>query len=160
MQSRSGALFMLLAILYGASLAGTQAPPPTITSAHASVAIKGHPVAGSFTYEKVGDLTVWGAGGGFIDMESARGDALQYSPLARPGKYKTTVSQPLVVQIGVGPQMKVIASAAGECTVTLTRADDTGVAGSFECGRVTVMGPEKKLLGVIDQMSGSFSASR
>ena len=160
MQSRGGALFTVLAIVYGANLAGTQAPPPTITSAHASVAIKGHAVAGSFSYDKVGDLTVWGAGGGFLDMNSQRGDAFQYSPLARPGKYKTTVSQPLVVQIGGGPQVKVIASAAGECTVTLTRADDTGVTGSFECGRVTVMGPEKKILGVIDEMSGSFSASR
>jgi hypothetical protein len=34
------------------------------------------------------------------------------------------------------------------------------VAGSFECGRVTVLGPEKKNLGAIDEMSGSFSASR
>ena len=160
MQSCTRALFTLLAIVYGASPAGMQAPPPTITSAHASVAIKGHPLAGSFTYDKVGDLTVWGAGGGFLDMTSERGDSFQYSPLARPGKYKTTVSQPLVVQIGVGPQVKVVASAAGECTVTLTRADDTGVAGSFECGHVTVMGPEKKMLGAIDQMSGSFSASR
>ncbi len=160
MQSRTGALFTLLAIVYGASVEGTQVPPPTITSAHASVSVKGHSVAGSFTYDKVGDLTVWGAGGGFIDLTSERGDAFQYSALGKPGKYKTTVSQPLVVQIGTGPRVKVIASAASECTVTLTRADVTGVAGSFECGRVTVMGPEKKILGAVDQMSGSFNASR
>ena len=153
-------LSTLVAAAFTAGSALAQSPPPTITAAHASVALKGRPVNGAFTYDKVGDLTVWGAGGGFIDITSARGDALQYSPTAKPGKYKTTVSQPLVVQVGVGPTVKVAASAAGECTITLTRADETGVAGSFDCGRVTVLGPEKKVLGAIDSMTGSFTATR
>jgi hypothetical protein len=137
-----------------------QSPPPTVTTGQASVAIKGHALNGSFTYNTVGGLTMWGAGGGFIDLQSEREDAFQYSPIARPGKYKTTVARPLVVQVGAGPTMKVVASAGGECTITLTRADDTGVAGSFECGRVTVLGPEKKILGAIDSMTGSFGANR
>ena len=153
-------LMIVLACASAAGGARAQAPPPTITSAHANVSVKGRALEGSFAYGTVGALTMWGPGGGFIDIESERGDGFQYSPFAKPGKYKTTVSQPLVVQVGSGPTVKVVASAAGECTVTLTRADDTGVAGSFECGRVAVMGPEKKILGAIDQMSGSFSASR
>jgi hypothetical protein len=151
---------LLLLFACAAAPALAQAPPPTIATAQASVNVKGRPLNGSFVYNKVGDLSVWGSGGGFIDIDSDRGDAFQYSPLAQPGKYKTTVSQPLTVQVGVGPAVKVITSAAGECTITLTRADDTGVAGSFDCGRVTVLGPEKKVLGAIDSMSGSFSANR
>ena len=153
-------LFRVLALICAAGPALAQAPPPTITTAHASVAVKGRPLNGSFTYDKVGDLTVWGPGGGLIDIQSDRGDAFQYSPLAKPGTYKTTVSQPLVVQVGVGPAVKIAASAAGECTITLTRADDTGMAGSFECGRIAVVGPEQTALGAIDSMSGSFAAAR
>jgi hypothetical protein len=154
---------LLLTLVAAACIAGSalaQSPPPTITAAHASVTIKGRPLTGAFTYDRVGDLTVWAAGGGFIDITSDRGDALQYSPTAKPGKYKTTVSQPLVVQVGVGPTVKIVTSAAGECTITLTRADDTGVAGTFDCARVTVLGPEKKVLGAIESMTGSFTASR
>ena len=160
MRSESGMPLMLIAITWAGALTLQGPPPPTVTSAHASVAFKGRPLNGSFAYDKVGDLTVWGPGGGFIDIQSDRGDAFQYSPLAKAGKYKTTVAQPLVVQVGVGPSVKVAASAAGECTITLTRADDTGVAGSFECGRVPVTGPEKKVLGAVDSMSGSFTATR
>lgn len=153
----------LLALLSVGCLVGAaraQAPPPTISTAQASVTVKGRVLNGSFTYGQVGDLTLWGPGGGFIDIRSDRGDAFQYSSLAKPGTYKTTVSHPLVVQVGVGPAVKVATSAAGECGVTLKRADDTGVAGSFECGRITVLGPEKKVLGALDSMSGSFSATR
>jgi hypothetical protein len=160
MQSRNRALFMSLALLAAAGSARAQVPPPTISSTHASVTIKGRPVNGSFTYDKLGDLTMWGPGGGLIDIQSERGDTFQYSPFARPGKYKTTVAQPLVVQVGVGPTLKVIASAAGECTITVTRADDTGVSGSFDCGRVAVLGPEKRILGAIDSMTGTFTATR
>ena len=152
-------LVMLLALGWAAG-SNAQAPPPTITTAHASVTVKGRPLSGSFSYDKAGDLTVWGPGGGLIDIQSDRGDAFQYSPLAKPGTYKTTVSQPLVVQVGVGPAVKIAASAAGECTVRLTRADDTGVAGSFECGRIAVVGPEQKVLGTLDSMNGSFTAAR
>jgi hypothetical protein len=102
----------------------------------------------------------WGPGGGFIDIQSERGDGFHYSPFAKAGKYKTTVAQPLVVQVGVGPAVKIVTSAAGECTVTITRADDTGVAGSFECGAIAVLGPEKKNLGAIESMTGSFSAAK
>ena len=151
---------MLIAVGGAVGAVQTQAPPPTITAAQATASVTGHALNGSFSYDKVGDLTVWGPGGGFIDIQSGRGDAFQYSPTARPGKYKTTVAQPLLVQVGVGPAVKVAASAAGECTVTLTRADDTGVSGSFGCGRITVLGPEKKVLGAIDSMTGSFSATR
>ena len=153
-------LLKVLALTCAAGPALAQAPLPTITTAHASVVVKGQPLDGSFTYDKVGDLTVWGPGGGLIDLQSDRGDAFQYSPLAKPGKYKTTVSQPLVVQVGVGPAVKIAASAAGECTITLTRADDTGVTGSFECGRIAVVGPEQKALGSIESMRGSFAAAR
>jgi hypothetical protein len=137
-----------------------QSPAPTITSGHASVSIQGHVLSGSFTYDKVGDLTVWGAGGGFIDLQSDRQDAFQYSPAGNTGKYKTTVARPITVQVGAGPTLKVVTSAAGECTVTLARADESGVDGSFACGRVAVLGPEKKILGAIDSMTGSFSAAR
>lgn len=159
-RSRARLISMLIAVGGVVAAVQAQAPPPTITTAQATASVKGRALNGSFSYEKVGDLTVWGPGGGFIDIQSERGDAFQYSPIAKPGKYKTTVAQPLVVQVGVGPTVKVAASAAGECTVTLTRADDTGVSGSFECGRITVLGPEKKVLGAIDSMSGAFSATR
>jgi hypothetical protein len=132
----------------------------TITTAHASVTVKGHVLNGAFTYDRVGSLTLWGPGGGLIDIANDKGDAFQFSPISKPGKYKTTASMPLVVQAGVGPEVKVAASNAGECTVTVTRADETGVDGSFECGQVGVLGPEKKILGPIDSMTGSFSASR
>jgi hypothetical protein len=137
-----------------------QQPVGTITSAHASVTIKGHFVDGALTYDRVGDLTLWGPGGGLIDLGNEKGDAFQYSAMPTPGKFKTTPAMPIVVQVGVGPEVKVIASSAGECTVTLTRADDTGVTGSFECGKVVVLGPEKKILGPIDSMTGSFTATR
>jgi len=137
-----------------------QQPAGTITSAHASVAIKGHVVDGALAYDRVGDLTLWGPGGGLIDLGNDKGDVFQYSAMPSPGKFKTTAAFPIVVQVGVGSDVKVIASSAGECTVTLTRADDTGVAGSFECGKVGVLGPEKKILGPIDSMAGSFSATR
>ena len=160
MRSLCRVLSTVLTLGCVAAAARAQVPPPTISSAQASVTVKGHALNGSFVYEKAGDFTLWGPGGGFLDIQSDRGDAFQYSPLARPGKYKTTVSRPLVVQVGAGPGLKVAASAAGECTVTLTRADDTGVAGSFACGRIAVLGPEKKVLGAIDSMSGSFTATR
>ena len=137
-----------------------QPPAATITSAHASVTVKGHVVNGAFTYDRVGDLTMWGPGGGLIDLANEKGDAFQYSATPRPGTFKTTASESIVVQVGVGPEGKVIASSAGECTVTLTRADDSGVAGTFECGQVGVLGPEKKILGPIDSMTGSFTATR
>jgi hypothetical protein len=132
----------------------------TISTAHASVTVKGHVVNGAFTYDRVGGLTLWGPAGGLIDIAGANGDAFQFSPISKPGKYKTTPAMPLVVQVGVGPEGKVVGSNAGECTVTVTRADETGVAGSFECGQVGVMGPEKKMLGPVDSMTGSLSASR
>ena len=157
---RSPVLALLTVIILAGPSSLAQAPPPTVTAAQATVSIKGRAINGTFTYGKVGGLSMWGPGGGFIDIDSDRGDAFQYSPLARPGKYKTTVPQPLTVQLGVGPTVKVITSAAGECTITLTRADDTGVAGSFECSQVTVLGPAKKVLGAIDSMSGSFNANR
>src|SRR4051812_47807801 len=137
-----------------------QQPAATITSGHASVAIKGHVANGAVAYDRVGDLTLWGPGGGLIDLGNDKGDAFQYSAMSTPGKFKTTAAMPIVVQVGVGPEVKVIASSAGECTVTLTRADDTGVAGSFECGKVGVLGPEKKILGPIDSMTGTFTATR
>jgi hypothetical protein len=148
-----------LTILNAGQIVARQASE-TITTAHASVTVKGHVVNGAFTYDRVGSLTLWGPGGGLIDIAGGNGDAFQFSPMSKPGKYKTTPSMPLVVQVGVGPEGKVVASNAGECTVTVTRADDTGVAGSFECGPVGVLGPEKKILGPIDSMTGSFSASR
>jgi hypothetical protein len=147
-------------VLSCASPAIAQAPPPTITNAQATAAITGRVLNGSFAYNRVGDLTLWGPGGGFIDIQSERGDGFHYSPFAKAGKYKTTVAQPLVVQVGVGPAVKIVTSAAGECTVTITRADDTGVAGSFECGAIAVLGPEKKNLGAIESMTGSFSAAK
>ncbi|MEN3339786.1 MAG: hypothetical protein V7647_3462 [Acidobacteriota bacterium] len=148
-----------LAVVAIGSVAARQ-PSDTITAARATVTIKGHLLDGAFTYDRVGDLTLWGPGGGVIDIASDRGDAFQYSPMAKPGAYKTTPSMPLIVQVGVGPAVKIVASSGGECTVTLTRADDSGVAGAFECGRVGVMGPEKKMLGPVDSMTGSFSATR
>jgi hypothetical protein len=160
MQSRGRALLTGMAAAGAIAAAHAQSPAPTITNAQASVTATGHALNGTFAYTRVGDLTVWGPGGGFIDIQSERGDAFQYSPFAKPGKYKTTVSQPLLVQVGVGPSVKVAASAGGECTLTIARADDTGVAGSFECGRIAVLGPEKKVLGSLDSMRGFFTASR
>ena len=137
-----------------------QQPVPTISSAHASVTVKGHVVDGALTYDRVGDLTLWGPGGGLIDLANEKGDAFQVSAMPKLGSFKSTPALPIVVQVGVGPTVRTIASSAGECTVTLTRADDTGVAGSFECGKVVVLGPEKKILGPIDSMTGSFTATR
>lgn len=152
-------LTAVLAVAPAAFVVGQQSSE-TITTAHASVAVNGHALNGTFTWDKVGALTMWATGGGFIDIDSERGDAFQFSPLGKPGQYKTTVSMPLVVQVGVGPAVKVAASAAGECTVTVSRADETGIAASFECGKIAVLGPEKKVLGTVDSMSGSFTASR
>ena len=136
-----------------------QPPAATITSAHASVTVKGHVVDGVFTYDRVGDLTMWGPGGELIDLANEKGDAFRYSATPRPGTFKTTASTSIRAG-GRWPRGKVIALSAGECTVTLTRADDSGVAGTFECGQVGVLGPEKKILGPIDSMTGSFTATR
>src|SRR3954447_25753369 len=152
-------VLLALATLLPATVvvAGQQAA--TITSAHASVTVKGHVLNGAFTFDRLGDLTLWGPGGGVIDVGSDQGGTFQYSALSHTGKFKTTAATPLVVPVGVGPEVKVVTSNAGECTVTMTRADETGVSGSFECGRVTVMGPENKILGAIDGMTGTFTAS-
>ena len=158
--NRARALLTFAIALMPGAFAGAQRPPVGITTAHATVTVKGRILNGAFTYDRVGALTMWGPGGGLIDIDSTRGDALQYSALPKAGSYKTTASMPLVVQVGVGPTVKVVTSAAGECTVTVTRADETGVAASFECGRIEVLGPEKKMLGPIDSMTGSFTASR
>jgi hypothetical protein len=152
-------MVLLILVLTGA-VTLAQSPPEPVPTAHASVTVSGHILNGAFTFDRVGDLTMWGPGGGLIDIDSEKGGTFQYSPLAKPGKFKTTPATPLVVQIGTGPAVKIVTSAAGECTVTVTRADDTGVAGSFECGAVTVTGPEKKIFGPIDSMTGSFTASR
>ena len=160
MRSRGRALLTGLAAVCAMAAAHAQSGGATITNAQATVTAAGRVLNGTFAFTRAGDLTLWGPGGGFIDIQSDRGDAFQYSPFGKPGKYKTSVSQPLVVQVGVGPAVKIAASAGGECTVTITRADETGVAGSFACGRIAVLGPEKKVLGSVDSMSGTFTASR
>ena len=152
-------LLILVPLLTGAVIPA-QHPPERVTTAHASVTVLGHILNGAFTFDRVGDLTMWGPGGGLIDIDGDKGGTFQYSPLSMLGKFKTTPATPLVVQIGAGPAVKIVTSAAGECTVTVTRADDTGVAASFECGAVTVMGSGKKIFGPIDSMTGSFTASR
>lgn len=154
----SAVVLALATLVPTTSAAGRQAPG-TVNSARASVTVTGHPLNGAFTFTRVGDLTMWGPGGGLIDIADEHGGTFQYSPLSHAGTFKTTTATPLVVHAGLGPEVKVVTSNAGECTVTVTRADETGVSGSFECGRVTVMGPEKKILGAIDGMTGTFTAS-
>src|SRR4051812_27729677 len=67
-----------------------QQPGGTITNAHASVTVKGHVVDGALTYDRVGDLTLWGPGGGMIDLGNEKGDAFQYSAMPKAGTSKTT----------------------------------------------------------------------
>ena len=93
-----------------------QQPAGTITSAHASVTVKGHVVDGALAYDRLGDLTLWGPGGGLIDLGNEKGDAFQVSAMAKPGSFKTTPALPILVQVGVGTEVRTIASSAGECT--------------------------------------------
>ena len=139
---------------------GAFAQGAAFTTARGSATVKGTGLAGTFTLDRAGALSVWGRGGGLVDLENAAGDMLQFSPQGTPGKFKTHPAMPLVLQVGVGPAVKIVRSAAGECTVTITRVDESGVAGSFECGKLPVTGLHNRQVGAIDGMTGSFSASR
>jgi hypothetical protein len=136
-------------------------PSLTLKAASANVSITGGGIAGSYAFDRVGSLAAWGPrSGGLLEIQNEAGETFQFTAPPKPGKYKTSVGAPLVVQLGKGPQVKVVKSAAGECTVTVAQAADAGINGTFDCRSIPIAGPENKQVGAIEAMKGSFSASR